>query len=235
MPTDQFQSPTARPATAFVHKFSDGRCRRPREAHDGGMRTLLRTRNSPGPASRPRSAHLLCVLLAAMVLLPAPATSPAAAAITDARSTAAAPLPASLAWGWPLAGKPRVVHAFDPPAKPWLRGHRGVDLAAPQGVAVLAPTDGVVSFSGVVVNRAVLTIAVADGLRLSFEPVTSTLKPGDAVTRGQTIGIVEGRNHCDGAGTGSCLHWGVRRGDEYLNPLQFILDLRPSILLPLKG
>lgn len=239
LPTDQFQSPTGRSSTRFVHTLPGG-CRSfSCTAHDGGMRTQLRTRNSPGPGPRPRSAHLLCALLAAMVFLPSPALSPAAAgsaaAFPDARPTAAAPLPASLAWGWPLAGKPRVVHAFDPPAKPWLSGHRGVDLAAPQGIAVLAPTDGVVTFSGVVVNRAVLTIAVENGLRLSFEPVSSTLKAGDVVARGQTVGIVEGPSHCDGAGATSCLHWGVRRGDEYLDPLQFVLDLRPSILLPLTG
>ncbi len=147
-------------------------------------------------------------------------------------TTAATPLPASLAWQWPLAGTPAVVHTFDPPAKPWLSGHRGVDLAAAQGAAVVAPTTGVVSFSGVVVNRAVLTITVAGGLRLSFEPVTSTLQAGDPVLAAQSVGLVQGPTHCDAAGA-SCLHWGVRRGEEYLDPLQFVMDLRPSVLLPL--
>ncbi|WP_269938776.1 M23 family metallopeptidase [Arthrobacter sp. HY1533] len=161
-----------------------------------------------------------------LALLPGPATSPVAAAPL--------PLPATLAWGWPLAGRPRVVNVFDPPAKPWLSGHRGVDLAAEQGAAVLAPTAGVVAFSGNVVDRPVLTIAVAGGLRLSFEPVLSRLKAGDTVARGQDIGKVAGPTHCrDPAGDGSCLHWGVRRGEDYLDPLQFILDLRPSVLLPL--
>lgn len=98
---------------------------------------------------------------------------------------------------------------------------------------MLAPASGVVTFAGVVVNRSVVTIVVNNGLRLSFEPVTTSLKAGDSVTRGQEIGHVEGPTHCDGSVTLSCLHWGVRRGDQYLNPLQFILDLRPSVLLPL--
>lgn len=148
-------------------------------------------------------------------------------------TAAAAPLPANLGWGWPLAGKPAVVGSFDPPSKPWLSGHRGIDLAAPQGTAVLAPVDGTVSFSGVVVNRGVLTIATANGLRLSFEPVDSTLHAGDAVFRGQSVGVVQGPSHCDAGPPGSCLHWGVRRGETYLDPLQFLMDLRPSILLPL--
>lgn len=175
----------------------------------------------------------------AFLLLPGPAAGTPAAfgpPVPDATSlstTAAAPLPASLAWGWPLAGRPAVVHGFDPPAKPWLSGHRGVDLAAEQGTAVMAPTDGVVSYSGVVVDREVLTITTDGGLRLSFEPVNSTLRAGDAVSRGQGIGVVAGPTHCDGPPDGSCLHWGVRRGEVYLNPLQFLMDLRPSILLPL--
>ncbi|PYH00200.1 peptidase M23 [Arthrobacter stackebrandtii] len=147
-------------------------------------------------------------------------------------TTAAVPLPASLAWGWPLAGKPAVANAFDPPAKPWLAGHRGVDLAAEQDAAVLAPSSGVVTFSGVVVNRGVLTIAEPGGLRISLEPVVSELRAGDAVVKGQQLGVLQGPTHCDGAGA-TCLHWGVRRGEEYLDPLQFIMDLRPSILLPL--
>lgn len=153
------------------------------------------------------------------------------------RATAARHLPASLAWGWPLSPDPRVVHIFDPPAKPWLGGHRGVDLLAAQGAAILAPTDGVVSFAGIVVDRPVLTLATAGGLRLSFEPAATDLAVGDAVTRGSEIATLAGRTHCAAGPPGeeSCLHWGVRRGDNYLNPLQFILDLRPSILLPLSN
>ena len=37
--------------------------------------------------------------------------------------------------------------------------------------------------------------------------------------------------HC---GPAPCVHWGVRRGEEYLNPLAFVMDLRPSVLLPLE-
>lgn len=177
---------------------------------------------------------LFLTAMLGLVFSPASAlVSPAVSAATISRTASAAPLPASLAWGWPLAGKPVVTRAFDPPAQPWLSGHRGVDLAAPQGAAVLAPTAGVVSFSGVVVNRSVLTITVDNGLRLSFEPVFSPLRAGDTVVRGQQIGAVKGPTHCDGSVTPSCLHWSVRDGDDYLNPLQFILDLRPSVLLSL--
>ncbi len=150
------------------------------------------------------------------------------------------PAPAQDHWAWPLSPKPEVVHKFDPPDKPWLSGHRGVDLgiahdAGPGTTAqeVTAPADGVVTFAGVVVDRPVLTIDQGDGLRSSFEPVDSDLRPGDKVTKGQVIGSVPdghvGSGHCADA----CLHWGVRRGEDYINPLTLVEDLRPSILLPL--
>ncbi len=168
-----------------------------------------------------------------MVFLLLVALAPGVNSIASPLPTAAAPLSANLAWSWPLAGKPRVVRVFDLPAQPWLSGHRGVDLLAAQGSAVVAPIEGVVSFSGVVADRPVLSLAVAGGLRLSFEPVRSELKAGDAVIRGQHLGVLEGPTHCrDPALGGSCLHWGVRRGEDYVNPLQFVLDLRPSVLLP---
>lgn len=108
-----------------------------------------------------------------------------------------------------------------------------MDLFAAQGAEVMAPTAGVVTFAGVVVNRPTLTVATSSGLRLSFEPVLSSLGAGDLVLRGQQLGTLQGPTHCSGAPAKSCLHWGVRRGEEYLDPLQFIFDLRPSVLLPL--
>ncbi len=145
-------------------------------------------------------------------------------------SAPAAPDPDSGRWSWPLSPKPGVLRIFDPPDKPWLSGHRGVDVGpASDGGKVTAPSDGVVTFAGVVVDRPVLTIDHGGGLKSSFEPVTSELKAGDVVRNGQAIGTLE-PGHC---GASTCLHWGVRRGEEYLNPLGFVADLRPSILLPL--
>jgi len=135
-------------------------------------------------------------------------------------------------WSWPLSPKPAVVRPFDPPPEPWLSGHRGVDLqAAADGVPVTSPADGVVAFVGVVVDRPVITVDHGGGLRSSFEPVRSTLRQGDPVTKGQEIGVLE-PGHC---GQLPCVHWGVRRGEEYVDPLAFVMDLRPSVLLPLEG
>ncbi|MEZ2371940.1 M23 family metallopeptidase [Arthrobacter sp. RCC_34] len=138
-------------------------------------------------------------------------------------------------WRWPLEhpGRPLrhdVLRPFDPPDQPWLSGHRGVDLRASEGsgAAVLSPADGVVSFRGTVVDRPVITIDHGHGLKSSFEPVESDLKSGDAVRQGQRIGSLR-PGHC---AVSVCVHWGVRQEDEYVDPLRFIQDLRPSILLP---
>ncbi|KSU72715.1 Peptidase family M23 [Pseudarthrobacter enclensis] len=187
------------------------------------------------------------ILLAAVLMLPAsvssavqtpppallPAPSPDLAVRTPAGTTSGGSVaPATPSWRWPLAPRPPVVRSFDPPPKPWLSGHRGVDLGMPGSeTAVLSPTAGTVSFVGVVVDRPVITIDHGGGLRSSFEPVESSLAAGSTVAAGQTIGTAL-PGHCPDPG---CVHWGVRQGDDYVNPLQFILDLRPSVLLPLQG
>ena len=160
----------------------------------------------------------------AAILLSVSAIAPASGAVGTA-GAAAGPG----AWDWPLAPSPAVVRAFDPPDKPWMSGHRGVDLqAAADGAPVAAPESGTVSFVGVVVDRPVITIDHGNGLRSSFEPVESGLSTGAAVSRGDVIGTVA-TGHCASL---PCVHWGVRRGEEYINPLSLVTDLRPSILLP---
>ena len=187
------------------------------------------------------------VLLAALLLLPASVASPGPAFQYTAadgqpsrtpstinpeeKTTAAAGVGARPSWRWPLAPRPRVLRGFDPPPKPWLSGHRGVDLDFAAGTQVVSPAAGTVSFVGVVVDRPVITIDHGGGLRSSFEPVDSTLVAGSTVAAGQVIGTAI-PGHCPAA---QCLHWGVREGEDYVNPLQFVLDLRPSILLPLPG
>jgi murein DD-endopeptidase MepM/ murein hydrolase activator NlpD len=182
------------------------------------------------------------LLLAALLLLPASVASttqplpylraPSAPAAMTTAAVDAGEEMAAPTWEWPLAPRPKVLRGFDPPPKPWLSGHRGVDLAATHdGAPVTSPAAGTVSFVSVVVDRPVITIDHGNGLRSSFEPVESPLAVGSMVAAGQDIGTALPA-HC---GVSPCIHWGVRRGEEYVNPLQFVIDLRPSILLPLGG
>ncbi|WP_435818994.1 murein hydrolase activator EnvC family protein [Micromonospora chersina] len=131
---------------------------------------------------------------------------------------------------WPLAGTPRVARRFDPPPQPWLPGHRGVDLAATPGAEVRSAGAGVVLFAGTVAGRPVVTVGHTDGLRTTYEPVRPGPAAGARVAAGTPIGLlIAGHPGCAAA---ACLHWGLRRGEEYLDPLA-LLGLGPVRLLPL--
>jgi murein DD-endopeptidase MepM/ murein hydrolase activator NlpD len=133
-------------------------------------------------------------------------------------------------WGWPLDPRPEVVQRFDPPDRPWLPGHRGVDLAAAAGQSVVAPTDGMVTWSGVIAGRGVVVVSHSGGLRSTFEPVTGAPATGTPVTRGARVGSVAATpGHC---APRTCVHWGVLRGETYLDPMSFVSRAR-VVLLPL--
>jgi len=73
-----------------------------------------------------------------------------------------------------------------------------------------------------------------DGLRTSLEPVTATVPRGTHVASGGVVGTVQVADgtvasHCAGA----CVHWGVRRGERYVDPLALLGDRPPIVLLPL--
>jgi murein DD-endopeptidase MepM/ murein hydrolase activator NlpD len=124
----------------------------------------------------------------------------------------------------------RVVRRFDPPPRPWLPGHRGADLAAPPATVIRAAGAGTVTYAGVLAGRGVVSVAHPDGLRTTYEPLTVTVRLGDAVAAGGALGtLAPGHPGCRQA---ACLHWGLRRGDRYLDPLA-LLGLGQVRLLPL--
>lgn len=123
-------------------------------------------------------------------------------------------------FSWPLSPVPQVTRPFQQPETDYGPGHRGVDLAAAPGQQVLAAGPGVVIFSGQVAGQGVVSIDHDGGLRTTYEPISPTVPAGTQVFAGQQIGAVNpGHPGCPVA---ACLHWGVRRGDEYLNPLALI-------------
>lgn len=84
-------------------------------------------------------------------------------------------------------------------------------------------------FAGQLAGRGVISIEHAGGLRTTYEPVTATVRVGDRVTAGESIGrLVAGHPGCPAV---ACLHWGLRRGDTYLDPLT-LLGLGRVRLLP---
>ncbi|MDI9914576.1 peptidoglycan DD-metalloendopeptidase family protein [Rhodococcus sp. IEGM 1379] len=132
---------------------------------------------------------------------------------------------------WPLMPRPRVERIFDNPAKNWLPGHRGVDLAGTVDQAVLSAGAGTVTFAGTVAGKPVVSVDDVGGVRTTYEPVTAVVAAGERVGIGTMIGTLEpGHERCAVA---ACLHWGLRRAREYLDPLGLIHD-QPLRLKPLR-
>jgi len=135
-------------------------------------------------------------------------------------------------WTWPLDGVPVVVRTFTPPPRPWLAGHRGVDLAGREGLVVRAAGRGVIVYAGSVAGRGVVSVDHAGGLRTTYEPVFGSVRAGQVVMAGESLGELE-TGHA-GCPVVACLHWGLRRGETYLDPLLLVRPLQVR-LKPLAG
>lgn len=145
--------------------------------------------------------------------------------------TAAAAVGQSGQWQWPLSPDPVVAAAFRAPVQPWGPGHRGVDLLGSVGQPVSAIGAGTISFAGLVAGRGVVVVDHG-ALRSTYEPVLAHVRRGESVAAGQVIGTLEAvSSHCPPQ---ACLHLGVRRGEEYLDPLT-LLGPRQVRLKPLSG
>jgi hypothetical protein len=135
---------------------------------------------------------------------------------------------AARAWQAPLSPI-TVTRAFEPPPTPYAAGHRGVDLGGRPGEEVLASGAGEVSYAGMLAGRGVVVV-VHGALRTTYEPVQATVKRGAQVTEGQEIAtLVAGHSGCPVA---ACLHWGLLRGDTYLDPLSLLGEQRIRLLPP---
>ena len=107
-------------------------------------------------------------------------------------------------------------------------GHRGADLRGAPSSPVLAAGDGVVVFAGMVAGRPLVSIDHHGGLRTTYEPVDPSVAAGQQVARGSPIGtLAVGHGGCP---VQACLHWGLRRGETYLDPLSLLRSPRVRLL-----
>jgi murein DD-endopeptidase MepM/ murein hydrolase activator NlpD len=144
------------------------------------------------------------------------------------RAQAALPTPGP--WVWPLAGQQAVGRPFSPPATAYGPGHRGADLRGVPGQSVRAAGAGRIGYAGLLAGRGVVVVVHGD-LRTTYEPVTAAVRVGQPVAAGQVIGRLDaGHPGC----TPACLHWGLLRGDTYLDPVRLVRRA-PSRLLPVDG
>ncbi|KAA8820312.1 M23 family peptidase [Bifidobacterium rousetti] len=205
---------------AYMARASRSRTSRRKTDHGHHRRLMATTLTAAG-----MMGIMMAVLPVGDVAVASASASQARSSITsrtvdmvgtvDTVDTAAAVGACRVGLAWPL-DEPVVAESFDGPAKPWLPGHRGVDLEAEEGEDIVAPDEGVISFAGEVAGKQVVSIRTDEGLTFTFEPAATDLPRGTRVRRGERFGEVAiGSDHC----VGSCLHWGVRRGDRaYIDP-----------------
>lgn len=197
--------------------------------HDGEKDTYRVSRATPRTLRRALAWTSALWLLVAALFAVAPQQAVAEDTVLEASFGADAAggsvSISRLPWRWPT-GRPAVVlRAFDPPAMPWLSGHRGVDLRAPEGSQVLAPAPGQVIFAGMVAGRPVVSVMHSGGLRSTYEPVSPALEAGAFVSAGDVLGTLEAGHD------GGALHWGARyEKNQYIDPLRLLSG--PSVLKP---
>jgi hypothetical protein len=124
---------------------------------------------------------------------------------------------ADAASGWLRPVDGAVVRPFEQPGSVYGPGHRGVDLAAAPGTPVRAANDGVVTFAGAVAGTLHVTVAHEGGLRTSYSFLSAvSVREGQHVARGEIIGTTGGTNDDH---DGTVLHFGLRVGDRYVDPM----------------
>ena len=94
--------------------------------------------------------------------------------------------------------------------------HFGVDMAAPIGTPIIAPSDGVVSISGdYYLDGGLTLIDHGQGVSTAYLHQSKRLvRAGEAVKRGQRIGLIG----ATGRATGPHLHWAMNWFEVRLDP-----------------
>ncbi|HUR18099.1 MAG TPA: peptidoglycan DD-metalloendopeptidase family protein [Acidimicrobiales bacterium] len=128
-------------------------------------------------------------------------------AVLSAPAGAAAADPAPVVYRPPVDAP--VADPFRPPQSPYGPGNRGIDYATAPGTPVRSAAAGVVAFAGPVAGTLHVVVLHADGIRTSYSFLrTVGVHRGQRLAQGEAVGA---------AGPG--LHFGVRAGDAYLDPL----------------
>jgi murein DD-endopeptidase MepM/ murein hydrolase activator NlpD len=106
-----------------------------------------------------------------------------------------------------------------------------VDLVGHAGQGVRTSLAGTVTFAATLAGRGVVVVDHGD-VRTTYEPVSASVHVGQQAARGARIGTLQrASSHCFPR---ACLHWGLRQGETYLDPLSLV-GAGPIRLLPLDG
>lgn len=124
---------------------------------------------------------------------------------------------------WPCPSYTRISSYFGPRPQPTAGAstdHKGVDLAAPYGSAILASAAGVVTTSTYSKSAGnYIVIAHGNGMSTVYMHCSALLvSVGETVEQGEKIAKVGST----GYSTGNHLHFGVIKNGSYVNPLNYI-------------
>jgi murein DD-endopeptidase MepM/ murein hydrolase activator NlpD len=128
---------------------------------------------------------------------------------------------------WPVEGL--LTDAFGKRHSPFngrIEMHEGLDLAAPLGTSVRAAADGVVTFAGPLASFGiVVSVRHGHGFTTLYAHLgRTTVKPGQTLSRGTTVGLVG----LTGRTTGPHVHYEVHHRGTPVNPLHYIVDARAA-------
>ena len=183
-------------------------------------------------ARRPRlAASVMTACVVGVVLLPLGRGSVVA---DDGSELSSAGTPQGLSSEAPMTFKNplpggRVTWRWGPGRDPWSGQetiHRGIDVAARAGTAVLAPADGTVTvatehFEPSPTSGTVIVIDHGNGWTTFYAHLGSLgVTEGHSVARGDEIATVGST----GKSTGPHLHFEIRQHDEVLDPADFVSD-----------
>lgn len=100
--------------------------------------------------------------------------------------------------------------------------HYGIDLAADEGTDIACFADGTVGVVGDNVELGkYVTVNHENGVSTLYAHCSAvTVKSGAEVKKGETVGRVG----CTGNATGAHLHFEIHDGEEYLNPVYYLVS-----------
>lgn len=132
------------------------------------------------------------------------------------------PASACVAFGYPVDGP--ITAGFSPDGE--YAGHWGVDFDTDVGTPIHAAESGTVTWAGLVVENLTVTIHHGGGLRSSYSYLSDVhVEAGQWVPRGAVVG----------SGSDDHLHFSVRIGSRYIDPLNVLTcvqgDISPGLRL----
>jgi murein DD-endopeptidase MepM/ murein hydrolase activator NlpD len=139
---------------------------------------------------------------------------------------------AAATWIRPVDGP--VVEPFEHAPTPYAAGHRGVDFAATGNTPVRASRAGIVTFADRIAGATHVVVQHDNGWRTSYAFLATTrVERGALVAQGDVVGTTGGAGHAS-----DVLHFGLRIGDAYADPLRLFSPGPPADrvhLAPIEG